>query len=245
MREVNLLEPIINVIYPRRCPVCGDIVTPRGELACPSCRKNLTPIQEPRCKKCSKPVESEEAEFCLDCFKKRHKYIKGFALWLYDAGMKKSIADFKFHGRREYGEFYVSEIVKRFEKEILDIAPDVLIPIPIHRSKQLRRGYNQAEILAKGIGKELEIPVLPHLLLRNKNTLPQKQLNDKERLKNLEQAFEFSEKEKERYNNHIHKVILIDDIYTTGSTIEACTNILIQNGINEIYFICVCIGKGY
>ncbi|MDF2473390.1 MAG: hypothetical protein K0R21_1172 [Anaerocolumna sp.] len=245
MREVNLFEPIINIFYPRRCPICGNIATPRGELACPACRETISLIQEPRCKKCSKPVESEEAEYCLDCFKKKHKYRKGFALWLYDGAMKKSMGDFKFHGRKEYGKFYVSEIMKRYSTDIMAIAPDVIVPIPIHRSKLVKRGYNQAEILAKGLGNELGIPVLSHLLLRNKKTLPQKQLNDKERLKNLEQAFEFSVEEREKFSNEIRKVMLIDDIYTTGSTIEACTNKLLQNGIEEVYFICVCIGKGY
>jgi ComF family protein len=245
MREVNLLKQIINILYPRRCPICGNIVLPRGELACPACRLILSPIEEPRCKKCSKPIESEESEFCLDCNRKNHKYVKGFALWVYDGHMKKSISDFKFHGRREYSEFYVTEIVKRYREEIKKIEPDVLVPIPIHSSKQIQRGYNQADILAKGIGKEMDLPVLSYLLQRNKKTLPQKQLNDKERLKNLEQAFQFSIEERSKYPKEIRKVILVDDIYTTGSTIEACTNKLIQCGIEEVYFISICIGKGY
>lgn len=240
-----MLKTIINIIYPKRCPICGDIAIPRGDLACFSCRHKLLPIEEPRCKKCSKPIAFEEKEFCLDCERKHHHYIKGYALWVYDSVMKKSIADFKFHGRREYSEFYVEEIIKRYSKDIQRIAPDVLVPIPIHKSKQLQRGYNQADILAKGIGKELNIPVLSQLLLRDKKTLPQKQLDDKERLKNLEKAFAYSKEESDRYGQTVRKVMLVDDIYTTGSTIEACTNILLQNGVEEVYFISICIGKGY
>ncbi len=249
MRESILQKIIISILYPRRCPICGKIVVPRGELACPPCRLKLIPIEEPRCKKCSKPVDSEEIEYCLDCFTKHHEYKKGFALWVYDANMKKSITDFKFHGRREYSDFYVDELVKRFHIEIQKIAPDVLVPIPIHKSKQAQRGYNQAEILANGIGEMLNIPVISNLLKRDRKTLPQKQLNDKERLKNLLKAFSFSKEAllqyEEKYNRKVRKVLLVDDIYTTGSTIEACTGILLQNDIEEVYFISICIGKGY
>lgn len=245
MRGKQLLKTIIDIIYPRRCPICGDIAVPRGDLACSSCRTKLRPIEEPRCKKCSKPIDSEEKEYCHDCENKNYHYIKGFSLWIYDSLMKKSIADFKYHGRREYNEFYVNELTNKFHDEIRKIAPDVLVPVPIHKSKQLQRGYNQADILAKGIGKELNIPVLSHLLHRDKKTLPQKQLNDKERLKNLERAFTFAREESDRYGRTIRTVMLIDDIYTTGSTVEACTKILLENGIEKVYFISICIGKGY
>jgi ComF family protein len=240
-----LIEAFVDILYPRRCPVCGDIVKPRGELACPSCRKKLTPIDEPRCKKCSKPIESVEKEYCHDCETKEFHYVKGYALWTYDALLKKSIADFKFHGRKEYCDFYIEEIIKQFGAEIKRIAPDVLVPVPLHRSKQAQRGYNQADILAKGIGDRLNIAVISHLLKRNKKTIPQKQLNDRERLRNLEKAFTYSNEESRKFPGIIRKVLLIDDIYTTGSTIEACTKVLLSNGIDEVYFLSICIGKGF
>lgn len=241
----QLRKIIIDIIFPRRCPVCGEIVIPRGKLVCSSCSIKLKPIEEPRCKKCSKPIDSDEKEYCHDCERKQYHYNKGYALWIYDSYMKKSISDYKFHGRREYSEYYVSEVIKKFGNDIQNIAPDILVPIPIHKSKLLQRGYNQADILAKGIGKELNIPVLSQLLQRDKKTLPQKQLDDKERLRNLEKAFSFCMKEKEKFGLPIQKVMLIDDIYTTGSTIEACTNILLQNGVEEVYFTSLCIGKGF
>lgn len=245
MRGKYLINTIIDIIYPRRCPVCGGIAIPRGSLACTFCSSKLKRIEEPRCKKCSKPIDSEIEEFCHDCKNKNYHYVNGFSLWIYDECMKKSIADFKYHGRREYGEFYVQELMKRFYNDIVDIAPDILVPVPIHKSKLNKRGYNQADILAKGIGEVLNVPVLSHLLRRDKNTLPQKQLNDKERLRNLEKAFTFDDEVRMRYNRAIQTVLLVDDIYTTGSTIEACTNILIRNGIKKVYFVSICIGKGY
>lgn len=240
-----MIKYLINLLYPRRCPICGDIASPRGSLACPLCKTKVKLIEEPRCKKCSKPVEFEEQEYCYDCETKAYQYTYGLSLWEYDEVMKRSISDYKYKGRREYADFYIEELVKYYSDDIIKIAPDLIIPIPIHKSKLKIRGYNQAEILSTGISKALGIATLPNLLLRDKKTLPQKQLNDKERLKNLQKAFSFSNKEQEKFNKPINKVLLVDDIYTTGSTIEACSRILLDNDIKEVFFISICIGKGF
>ncbi len=219
------------------------IVTPKGEKICTACKEKLQYIKEPRCKKCSKPIELNEKEYCSDCGRKNFHFEKGFAVWVYDDAMKHSIANFKYHSKKEYAKFYVQEMIRLYGANIEKLAPDVIVPIPIHRSKYLERGYNQADILARGIGKELRIPVLSQLLIRNKKTLPQKKLSDKERLRNLQGAFQYNDKATTQ--NKITKVLLVDDIYTTGSTIEACTNVLKSHGVNEVYFIILCIGKGF
>lgn len=239
-----MIKELLDMIYPRRCPICGDIVVPKDKKACPKCVKELLTIKEPRCKRCSKPIENEEKEYCYDCETKHFTYKEGYALWLYDKRMRKSIADFKFHNRKEYADFYVEEYLRNYSDVLRKIGADALLPIPIHKSKLRTRGYNQAEILAKKIGKELDILVVCDLLIRDKKTLPQKGLNDKERLKNLLHAFSV-DKEKMKGYTKVKKVILVDDIYTTGSTIEACTKVLLQNGIWEVYFMSLCIGKGY
>jgi ComF family protein len=233
------------MLYPVRCPVCGDIVTPKGSKICNPCEKKLQLIGEPRCKKCSKPIEEDQREYCNDCERKDYHFEHGYSLWVYDSAMKKSISNFKYSYKKEYAKYYIEKIVQSYGNDILKLAPDVLVPVPIHKSKYRERGYNQAEILAYGIAKELNIPVLPHLLIRNKRTIPQKQLSDKERLKNLQEAFAFNEVAISSYSKELKRVLLVDDIYTTGSTIEACTNVLVRNGIESIYFITVCIGKGF
>lgn len=244
-KEFLLFDKIVNLIYPRRCPICDGIVVPKNEKICPICKDQLNYIKEPRCKKCSKPIHQEEQEYCFDCTTKNYHFIKGYSVWVYDKNMKKSIAAFKYHNKKEYGAFYIEEILRLYSGEIREINPDAIIAIPIHKSKRNIRGYNQAEIIAEGISKELSIPLLYHTLKRNRKTLPQKVLNDKERLKNLQGAFDFSEKEIKNKHINLNKVMLIDDIYTTGSTIEVCTNILLQQGVTEVYFLCICIGKGF
>jgi ComF family protein len=233
------------MLYPVRCPVCGDIVIPKGRRICSTCENKPQLIIEPRCKKCSKPIDQEQREYCSDCERKKYHFDYGFSLWVYDSVMKKSISDFKYNHKREYAKYYIEKVIFNYKDIIKKLAPDVLVPVPIHKSKYRERGYNQAEILAYGIGKELNIPILPHLLIRNKKTLPQKQLSDKERLKNLQEAFIINNKALSDYPKRLKRILLVDDIYTTGSTIEACTNVLLRNGVEHVYFITLCIGKGF
>lgn len=240
-----MLRTILDILYPVRCPVCGDIVTPKDQRVCTACEKKLQVITEPRCMKCSKPIDRDQAEYCSDCERKEFHFDYGYSLWIYDSIMKKSISDFKYRYKKEYAIYYIETLINNYGDKIKQIDPDVIVPIPIHKSKYLDRGYNQAEILARGLGKELNIPVLPHLLIRNKKTLPQKQLDDKERLRNLKEAFVYNDNCAKDYGGKIEKILLVDDIYTTGSTIEACTNILLKNQTKHVYFITLCIGKGF
>ncbi len=240
-----MLRTIIDMIYPARCPICGEIVIPRGRLICKACEDKPSLVTEPRCKKCSKPIELEEKEYCSDCERRCFHYDYGFSVWVYDDVMKQSIANFKYQNKKEYAAYYTSEILKNYGDRIQRLQPDAVVPVPVHISKYIERGYNQADILARGIGKELQIPVLSDLLLRTKKTLPQKKLDDKERLRNLMEAFQLNDKLADTYPNKLSRVLLVDDIYTTGSTLEACTNVLKSNGIKEVYFIVLCIGKGY
>lgn len=244
-KELNVLQTILDMLYPVRCPVCGDIVIPKNKRACTACEKKLQIITEPRCKKCSKPIDQDQREYCSDCERKEYHYEYGYSLWIYDSIMKKSISDFKYCYKREYAVYYIQATIANYEDKIKRMAPDVIVPVPIHKSKYRDRGYNQAEILARGIGKRLNIPVLPHLLIRDKKTLPQKQLNDKERLRNLQEAFGYNSQCAHDYTGKMDSILLVDDIYTTGSTIEACTNVLLQNHIKHVYFFTLCIGKGF
>ena len=243
------LERIIDIIYPVRCPFCSEIVVPKDKRACADCQKKLPYIDGPRCAKCSKPIYDDRQEYCSDCARRSFHYNKGFAVWLYNETMKRSIADFKYHSRKDNAVFYVQELIRLYGEAILKLSPDVIVPVPLHRSKYIQRGYNQAQILAIPLGRELGIPVLPGLLYRKKKTQPQKKLDDKERLKNLAEAFAYNtgiaSKYAVEYNKQIKRVLIVDDIYTTGSTIEACTNVLKANGVLEVYFVVLCIGEGF
>lgn len=235
---------IRELLYPRRCPICEDIVIPKGKKICAACKALLIYVKEPYCKKCGKPVAEKEQEYCFDCSRREYRYDSGLALFVYDQTMKNSIAAFKFHGKKEYADFYVEEMAAKLGERILAKKPDVLIPVPVHRKKKRFRGFNQAELLASGLSRTLGIPMDSRLLVRIRNTAPQKEVNGKERMKNLECAFGLCA-DAERVLSDYRHIMLVDDIYTTGSTIEACSRVLLSNGIPKVSFVSLCIGKGY
>ncbi len=195
-------------------------------------------IEEPRCKKCGKPIRQKEAEFCYDCEREDLCYEQGRSLWIHKMPVSSSIYAFKYKNRRVYGEVYGREMAKTFRKIIRLWEIDVIVPVPLHRKKQKKRGYNQAEILAKEIGFRVGIPVDTTLIKRKKNTVPQKEFTRKERKKNLKNAFEVTGKVEGK------RVLIIDDIYTTGSTIDSISILLKKAGAEKTYFLTISIGQG-
>lgn len=195
-------------------------------------------IEEPRCKKCGKPIRQKEAEFCYDCEREDLCYEQGRSLWIHKMPVSSSIYAFKYKNRRVYGEVYGREMAKMFRKIIRLWEIDVIVPVPLHRKKQKKRGYNQGEILAKEIGFRVGIPVDTTLIKRKKNTVPQKEFTRKERKKNLKNAFEVTGKVEGK------RVLIIDDIYTTGSTIDSISILLKKAGAEKTYFLTISIGQG-
>lgn len=229
----------VGLLFPRRCPVCQDVVEEREELCCKICRCRLPYVKEPFCLKCGKPLLAEEKEYCRDCAGKKHFYKQGRAAFVYDQTMKRSIAGFKYHGRKEYAAFYAEEILRKCAKQVLAWRAQVLVPIPLHAGRRRKRGYNQAQLLAKELSKRSGIPVDANLLRRQKKTRAQKELTDKERHANLKNAFSLGKSE-----IPYQRIILIDDIYTTGSTIDEASRVLLEHGAQSVFFLCICVGNG-
>lgn len=196
-------------------------------------------VEQPYCFKCGKPLAIANDEYCFDCGKYKKSFAFARSVFVYDEVTKPSMTAFKYKNRREYSQFYVDKAVEKYGELLINLNLDGIVPVPVHSKKRKERGYNQAELLAKGIGKKLEIPVYPNYLVRNQYTMPQKELNNIERLKNLEKAFHISENIVKL--NHI---LVVDDIYTTGATLEACSRILLKRGIEKVYGLTICTGYG-
>lgn len=258
---------VTDILFPRRCPVCGKIVEagpwgdrggglqegltgsswgnlaggPWTNLICGPCFSRLSPVREPVCRKCGKELFSEVQEYCLECSRRPRSFDGGGALFHYNEAARRSLAAVKYRNRREYLDFYGAVMGQRFRQRVAFWKPEVLVPVPVHPSRRRRRGFNQAEELAVRLGRCWQIPVDAGLLIRSRKTLPQKDLNPAERLKNLEKAFAVPVG---RQGAVPGSVLLIDDIYTTGSTVEACSRALRAAGVGRIHFLTVCIGGG-
>lgn len=230
-------ESGLDLVFPPRCPACDKPVPPT-ELICPACREKFVEVKAPLCLKCGKQIRDEREEYCRGCRLVMHEFERGRGLFTYRS-MAESMYRFKYAGRREYARFYGEQIVRRLGRTIRGWKPDALIPVPVHSSRKRERGYNQAEVLAEEIGKKMDIPVERRLLKRVKKTMPQKLLDDKGRQNNLKRAFKICGNVVK-----LNTIIIIDDIYTTGSTVDAMAAVLQEAGIKHVYFIALAIGKG-
>lgn len=231
---------MLDIVFPPRCPICMDILWEKGVKICSNCADKVTFIREPLCKKCGKQLNEDEEEYCRDCDTNEHLFTQGRAVFQYKKEIKNSIYNFKYNNKREFADYYVECIKAECGEWIRKNSPDALIPIPLHPRKQRARGYNQAEILANLLGEEYCIPVINNLLIRSKNTTPQKELSNNSRKKNMKKAFKMSENIVE-----LSTVMVIDDIYTTGATMDAAAEVLLEAGVKDIFCLSLCIGDGF
>ena len=226
---------MINLIFPKRCPIC-DCIIDKDRMICDECINIPRRVRQPRCMMCSKHLDSENSMYCRDCEKHKKAFARGIALYEYDS-VKDSINNFKNNSRPEYAAFYGDRIVHFLGGEIKDFKADALIPVPLHASRLRQRGYNQSALIAKEISDRLGIPVLEDVLYRKIKTKEQKKLDDEARQKNLVGAFHMPQNGVKLYN-----VILVDDVYTTGSTIDEAARTLLNGGVKKVYFVTVAVG---
>lgn len=232
---------ILRMLYPEKCVVCHRVLKDsRNGKLCDVCRPRILPVEEPRCKRCSKALADSREELCGDCRGKSFYVERGFALYPYDEQMQRAVRNLKNGGELAGAAFFAEQMAERYEKWVRGLSPDVLIPVPVHKRRLQFRGFNQAACLAVGIGAALQVSVDEHYLIRTENTKPQKSLDSRERFQNLQKGFTVRGEDGIRYES----VLLIDDIYTTGATLEACGKALKEAGTKRIYFLCLCIGRG-
>ena len=212
----------MGMLYPQTCYFCGKI---SKECMCVECAGKVEYIEEPRCKKCGKPIRYAEKECCHDCTEHEFFYEQGKSIWLHKGPVRWSVYQFKYHNRRIFAEFYAEEWWRLYGHKLREWGIDVIVPIPLHPKRRRKRGYNQAEILALELGKRCNITVNKKAIIRVTNTKPQKELNDKERRKNLQHAFQTT-----KHCNKMKNVLLIDDIYLT-SQLSVCNKNLIKISI--------------
>ncbi len=225
---------ILDYIYPPRCPICEKV---SEEGICASCRTELIPIEDDYCLKCGKPLDTEQEEYCPDCRKRVHTFDAARAVFSYRGDLRQSLYRLKYEGKKEYGTVFGDEMARYLGSWVLKQRITRIVPVPLHPARQRERGYNQAALPARELGRLLGIPVDEKLLVREKPTSPQKMLSAGERRTNLSGAF--------RLAGEIHpgeRILLIDDIYTTGSTADAASACLKKGGKCLIYVLTVAIG---
>ena len=182
--------------------------------------------------------QREAVEYCEDCARTRHIYSRGISLFEYRS-VSDSIYRFKYRGRREYAAWYGLVMAQRLGRKLLELRPDALVPVPIHSSKMRSRGYNQSALIARELSKRIDIPVREDAVMRIKRTTPLKDLTPSERNIILRGAFKLGVNDVK-----LKTIVIIDDIYTTGATVDAVADVFLRNGARDVYFATLATGKG-
>lgn len=238
----------MQILFPPRCVVCDEILEAElirsGRWIHPECGRKLYPVGSNVCFRCGKPLASVEQEYCFDCKKKlagrKPLYCRqGKSVYVYKGEIRKSVYRLKYSNRRDYARFFAEETAEYYTDWCKQTGVEAIVPVPMYGPKKRKRGYNQAEIIAKELAKIWELPLEKNAVKRVRDTKPQKLLNDEERRNNLKKAFQAAE-----FIVKYKKILLIDDIYTTGSTVEAVACELMRCGVDEVFFLTLCTGEG-
>ena len=228
---------ILTLLFPARCTICDRVLSYGKEGICEDCEERLEYLTQPLCGKCGKKIGTEE-EFCYDCSRKTHWFTRGVAVFPYSY-VRSSLYRFKYAGRAEFARFYARQMDLYLGQQRIRWRPQALVPVPLHKKKRRLRGYNQAELVAKELSKLWGIPVMDNLVVRVKNTRPMKEIDGTKRQNNLKKAFKLGKNDVK-----LNTIIIIDDIYTTGSTVDAVAKVCREAGIETIYVLCISIGHG-
>jgi ComF family protein len=237
---VNILKPFIDLIFPPRCAICREFLwKDRAEkdnielLFCRPCFDGFSEITSPICTVCGRPFTSraEEDHPCEDCLRKRHFYDTVRAPFLYEGGIMQAIHQFKYTGKSHLagslGPLLASYVKVRMETT----AECLTIPVPLHPKRLRERGFNQSLLLARHVASLLGTELDFLSLRRIRYTQPQTGLKSEERKRNVRKAFEIM-------NQEVVKgriVLLVDDVTTTGSTLNECARVLKRAGAERVF----------
>ena len=222
---------VIDIILPPRCPVMGDLVGSQGTVS-PTFWAELNFIQNPMCTCCGLPFATSEADgtLCGQCITDPPPFQLARSALYYDDASTRLILPFKHGDRTLLAPLLAQWLLQAGGDTVRDA--DYIIPVPLHRWRLLKRRYNQAGLLARALSRKINVPWLPHVLQRKKATETQATKNAAQRIDNVRNAFAIPP----QYTMSLKskKVILIDDVYTTGATIKACCKALHKAGVKDI-----------
>jgi ComF family protein len=230
---IEALNDVSDVIFPPQCLGCAEILYPqRGHLFCPACEEKIRFITGDICPVCGTifPNSPAQSHLCGNCMENKTYYSCARAVVSYETIILNAIHQFKYGSNISVGALLAS-LMADFSFPDVDFSDhSLIIPVPLHIKRLRQRGFNQSLILAHALAKKWQIPVNFSLLRRQKFTLTQTGLNKAERKQNINGAFEISDKKIIAGKN----IILVDDVYTTGATINECAKTLIKAGAQKV-----------
>lgn len=225
-RARSLTNAIINLVFPPVCVNCGDV----GALLCASCTAEIAWMSAPICAKCGRIVP-EATAVCPTCVQRPLPLTAIRAAVLFADPIPPIIHDLKYNGLFGMGDLLGSLMAQAWPT--WQQPADMVVPVPLHSQRLRERGYNQSDLLAKAFAQRVGLPVNTAVLHRIRHTRPQVGLDAANRLQNVQTAFAATEDVRDKH------ILLIDDVCTTGATLAAAADALLQAGASTVAAYCL------
>jgi competence protein ComFC len=232
LQNSKLIQGAVSLLYPATCAICGKNVR-AGEYLCDGCEAKVIRVTAPFCQTCSQPFEGSISSVfnCANCAHRMIYFDAAVAAYRGRGIVREVIHEFKYgrqiHLRHLIARWLAAALI---DERIRDVVFDRIVPVPLHAARQRERGFNQASVLAELLSAQTSIPSRP-VLERIRYTTTQTALDRAERMENLHNAFRL------RKNADVRnlRVLLIDDVLTTGSTLSECARVLKRAGAVAVY----------
>lgn len=213
-------QAFLDLLYPPRCAGCGRL----GALFCEACQAQVIPVTPPVCMRCGRPDVA--GGLCSACRSTPSALDGVLSSAVFAPPLRTVIHQFKYRNERALAAPLATRLITAWRDA--GLSADLIVPVPLHASRASERGYNQSALLAHGLGSAVGVVVAEDLLVRERATLPQTHLNRRERSQNVSGAFAC------RRNLPGMRIVLVDDVCTTGATLEACAKALRTAGAAHV-----------
>lgn len=227
----NWLHNVHLLFYPYTCVLCGANSNLHADL-CQGCLDDLV-CETPACIRCGLPLVSQAGHaFCGQCLKKPPQYHGTYAAFSYSSPLTGLITRLKFNGKIQLARVLADAWLQRYAHADIPM-PEALLPVPLHWRRVWRRGYNQALEIARPIARHFNLPVLGEQVVRTRHTKAQSTLQASQRRANIRGCFKI------KTRLPFHSIAIVDDVVTTGSTVQELACLLAAEGVREIYVWCI------
>ncbi len=237
LRIAAAARRLVDLALPHRCAVCGTVLGSERGL-CAACWTQLHFIAPPVCPSCGRPQAEDGADLdpCAICRSNPPRLRRQRAALAYDDAGRRLVIAFKHHGRLSLRPLLIRWLQRTADELLTDV--DLVAPVPLHRGRLLRRGFNQSALLAAGLAEAGTVAHVPDLLWRVRATRSQQGLNARARAANVTAAA-FAVRPRWRARVAGSRVLLVDDVLTTGATLEACARVLQAAGATAVDAVCL------
>jgi len=229
-------DALVSVFFPSGCRICDNLLTSASRVPlCEECLSSFERVAGTLCEICGRPLpgwkeEPEQPLFCPACQDRTYAFDRARSFALYENAIVRAILLLKFEQIEPLGTWFADRLAELVNSEANRLAADVVVPVPLHRERERERGYNQAALLSKPLAKRLRLPHKAVLLVRTRARPDKQVLSLEERWESVRGAF--ATRPGSQVDNL--RVLLVDDVLTTGATLDACARALREAGAKSV-----------